>query len=503
MTRNQNTHLGKEGSPSRRLMMQCSESRKEAARLTPLLTLRTLVRLATWNIRTMYGTGKTIQVAREMINYKIGVLGLSEIRCLQSGQLRLLSREQLPYSGHIEDGAPHTEGVALMLAPEAHVAFIGWEPVNSRIITAKFTTKKKDIRLNIIQCYAPTNDAEEEKKNDFCQQLQAVLDRRGAKDITILMGDFNAKIGMDSMGYEGIMGTHGLGQMNENGERFADLCALNQLVIGGSIFPHKRIHKATWISPNHVTENQIDHICISRKFRRSWQDARVMRGADVSSDHHLLMTTVRLRIKRFTNAHSTWAKYNVGLLRNKDTQAAFQISLSNRFQPLQELIEDDETDIETQWGHCEKLWHDTCEEVLGKKKTQHKEWISADTIHKLETGRERKTVLNNSRTRAAKAKAQEEYTTVDREVKRSIKDKSDYIDDLARQAETAAGQGNLRDLYLVTKKLKGKFQQTDKPVMDKNGNPLTTKEQLKWWAEHFREPYFFHTYLVHRHHWLT
>lgn len=46
------------------------------------------------------------------------------------------------------------------------------------------------------------------------------------------------------------MGTHGLGQMYEDGERFADLCAWNQLVIGGSISPHKRIHKATWKSQN-------------------------------------------------------------------------------------------------------------------------------------------------------------------------------------------------------------------------------------------------------------
>ena len=116
-----------------------------------------------------------------------------------------------------------------------------------------------------------------------------MLDRRGAKDISILMGDFNAKIRMDNPGYKDIMGTYGLGQMNENGEHFADLCALNQLVIGGSIFPHKRIHKATWISPNHVTE--------SYKFRRSWRDVRVMRSADVSPDHHLLMTTVRLGLK--------------------------------------------------------------------------------------------------------------------------------------------------------------------------------------------------------------
>ena len=73
------------------------------------------------------------------------------------------------------------------------------------------------------------------------------------------------------------------------------------------------------------------------------------------------------------SAGQTKTKYDVGLLRNKDTQATFQISLSNRFQPLQELVESDESDIETQWEHCKKLWHDTCEEVLGKKKTQHKE----------------------------------------------------------------------------------------------------------------------------------
>nr|KAG5707903.1 hypothetical protein BaRGS_031634 [Batillaria attramentaria] len=150
-----------------------------------------------------------------MKNYKIGVLGLSETRWLQTGQLRFSSGEQLLYSGHTEDGAPHTE---------AQRALIGWEPVNSRIITAKFITKKKDIKLNIIQCYAPTNDAEEEKKDDFYQQLQTVIDRGGTKDMTILMGDFNAKIGSDNTGYEDTMGTHGLGQMNENGERFANFC---------------------------------------------------------------------------------------------------------------------------------------------------------------------------------------------------------------------------------------------------------------------------------------
>ena len=61
---------------------------------------------------------------------------------------------------------------------------------------------------------------------------------------------------------------------------------------------------------------------------------RVLRGADVSSDHHLVVA-VRLRLKKYTDAYyNTRTRYNVGLLRNRDTQTAFQISLSNRFQLL-------------------------------------------------------------------------------------------------------------------------------------------------------------------------
>ena len=44
------------------------------------------------------------------------------------------------------------------------------------------------------------------------------------------MGDLNAKIGADNTGYEQVMGKHGLGRMNENGEQFADFCAQNNLV---------------------------------------------------------------------------------------------------------------------------------------------------------------------------------------------------------------------------------------------------------------------------------
>lgn len=66
------------------------------------------------------------------------------------------------------------------------------------------------------------------------------------------------------------------------------------------------------------------------------------------------------------------------------------------------------------------------------------------------------------------------------------KNKRDFIEDLARKAEDAAGQGNLKDLYQLTKRLAGKFQQTDKPFRDEYGNVhLISEDQLRRQAEHF------------------
>ncbi|VDP28254.1 unnamed protein product [Schistosoma margrebowiei] len=123
--------------------------------------------------------------------------------------------------------------------------------------------------MNIIQCYAHNNDYNKDPKDQFYNRLQSIIEKCPTKDLTILMGNFNAKVGTDNIGYEDIMGRQGLGERNENGERFANLCAFNKLVISGTIFSHKRIHKSTWISPSHTTQNQIDHICINKKFSRT------------------------------------------------------------------------------------------------------------------------------------------------------------------------------------------------------------------------------------------
>ncbi|XP_059158094.1 craniofacial development protein 2-like [Physella acuta] len=335
--------------------MPTSESLTEASLLTNLLTPKTKTRLGTWNIRTLYESSRSAQVAKEMRRYKLKVLGLSETRWNGSGQTRLVSGETVIYSGHEDEDHEHTQGVAIMMSREATDALIAWEPVSPRLIAARFNAKGR--KTTLIQCYAPTNAATDEEKEDFYSALQAQIDKSPKRDIKIVMGDMNAKVGTENKERGLTVGKNGIGIINENGELFADFCAFNNLIIGGTIFAHKDIHKTTWTSPDGKTKNQIDHITVSRKWRRSLMDVRAKRGADAASDHQLVVAILKLKLKSYRDrADKPHFKFNTTYLRFPKIKEDFNCAVKkivNRMvrksakedkrQFIQEMIEEAET----------------------------------------------------------------------------------------------------------------------------------------------------------------
>ena len=221
-----------------------------------------------------------------MHRYNLKMLGLFETRWNGTGRTRLTSGDTIIYSGH-EEGHPHVHGVALLLTPEAAQALLSWGPVSPRLLMARFNSKGR--KVAVIQCYAPTNAAETVEKEAFYEQLQALMDKLSRKELKISMGDLNAKLGADKTNRELVMGKDGVGVQNENGELLTEFCTFNDLVFRGTVFQHRQIHKTTWTSPDGRTVNQIDHVTIGRKWRRSLLDVRVKRGADAASDHHLVV----------------------------------------------------------------------------------------------------------------------------------------------------------------------------------------------------------------------
>lgn len=203
------------------------------------------------------------------------------------------------------------------------------------------------------------------------------------------------------------------------------------------------------------------------------------RGSDVTSDHHLLTLRIKLKLKKSRTETTRRQRYNVGLLRETGVREESKLVLSNRFQALQDLVDEEEaTTTEQHWKAVREMLNSTCKDTVGFRKHHHKDWLSAQTLKKIDVRKQKKAVVNNSRTRAAKARAQEEYSEANREVKRSIRaDKRAYIDSLAADAEKAAGSSNMKQLYDITRRLLGKYGHTDRPVKDKEGKRQSRPNQ--------------------------
>jgi len=129
-----------------------------------------------------------------------------------------------------------------------------------------------------INVHAQTNEKMEEIK-EFYNLLEQNINQIARSDIKIILGDFNAKVGKESI--------------------------YKPTIVRSTMFLHKHIHKETWSSADDRTVNQIDHVLISNRFRSAITDIRALRGPDIGSDYNLLKINfkVKLRVK-------TGNKYN-------------------------------------------------------------------------------------------------------------------------------------------------------------------------------------------------
>ncbi len=83
-------------------------------------------------------------------------------------------------------------------------------------------------------------------------------------------------------------------------------------------------------------KNQIDHLLVTRQHRTSVQHTRVMRGADIASDHQLVHTTLKLKLKRKQQQNKARRKFDTIKLKQPNIRSKFTIELRNRFDVLSE-----------------------------------------------------------------------------------------------------------------------------------------------------------------------
>ena len=85
---------------------------------------------------------------------------------------------------------------------------------------------------------------------------------------------------------------------NEAEQRLIEFCQESALVIANTLFQQHKRRLYTWTSPDGQHWNQIDYILCSQRWRSSTQSTKTRPGADCGSDHELLITKFRLKLKK-------------------------------------------------------------------------------------------------------------------------------------------------------------------------------------------------------------
>lgn len=294
--------------------------------------MRSSTVIGTWNVRTLHGCGKVEELENEMERYRWDILGISEVRWTGIGEVTTDKGHKIWFSG---DDSRHQHGVGFIIRKEISNSVISCSPISSRLIVIRL--EAQPMNISIIQVYAPTSSYTDEEIEEFYDQLQNLVNDIPKKDILITMGDWNAKVGQDAyQDWSGTVGRFGLGETNDRGLRLLEFASTHRLTLANTLHPHKASRTHTWHSPNGQVHNQIDYILVQQKFKSSINKAktRTFPGADIGSDHDMVLMTFKLKLSTKRKAKSTRIKFDLEKLKDPLIKETFQAQIGGKFAAL-------------------------------------------------------------------------------------------------------------------------------------------------------------------------
>ena len=133
---------------------------------------------------------------------------------------------------------------------------------------------------------------------------------------------------------------------NEAGQRLIEFCQENALVIANTLFQQHKRRLYTWTSPDGQHQNQIDYILCSQRWRSTIQSTKTRPGAHCGSDHELLITKFRFKLRKVGKTARPF-RYDLNQI-----PYDYTVEMTNRFKGL-DLID----------RVPDELWNEVCDTV--------------------------------------------------------------------------------------------------------------------------------------------
>ena len=219
-----------------------------------------------------------------------------------------------------------------------------------------------------------TSQAEDEETEKVYEDPERVIQYVKGDENLIITGDWNAVVGEGIE--ERVVGEYGLGNRNERGERLIEFCNKFQMVIANTLFKHHKRRRYTWKRPGDKGRFQLDYIMVRQRFRNQILDCRAYPGADIDSDHNLVMMKSRLKFKKIVRKNQWARKWDTELLRNEETRLKFAKDVDT-------VIGNTRVggSVEEEWTSLKTAIIDVGQTTIGARKvTAKKPWVTEEIL---------------------------------------------------------------------------------------------------------------------------
>ncbi|XP_045101450.1 uncharacterized protein LOC123498409 [Portunus trituberculatus] len=446
-----------------------------------------------WNIRTLQDVANTSRperrtalVCKELARFNVDVAALSKTRLPEEGNIREAGTGYTIFWRGKAPEEPRTHGVGFAIRSQlVQQHNLAPKAINERLMTVRIPITR-DSQLTLISVYAPTLTSTDEDKAAFYTQLDRTIQAVPANDKLVVLGDFNARVGKDHRLWEGILGRHGIGNCNANGQLLLGLCAEHQLVVTNTIFQLPKRQKTTWRHPRSKHWHILDYVLTKARDRGDVRITRSMLGADDCwTDHRLLISRLSLttlRPPRRTPDSVPHRRFDCSKLRNPQLAQNFREACERHLaDPVGQAT------VEHHWTTLRDAMTRAAEETLGYTTKKGQDWFDENdaTISLLiEAKRQARLTLENQNTAANKRA----HKVAVADCQRGIREAQNiWWQRKAAEIQSFADQRDLRSFYAATKEIFGPTRSSVGGLKDVDGATTITDSAdiLDRWRSHF------------------
>ena len=447
--------------------------------------------LGAWNVRTLLdrqgslrAERRTALIARELARYRIDIAALSETRLAGEGSLtELKGGYTFFWKGKEENEARiHGVGFAIKTTLMRQIPDLP-TCINERLMKLRFPLNPHR-HVTIICAYAPTLASSDEIKEAFYSDLDHLLKTTPRSDKLFLLGDFNARVGSDFKNWNGVLGHHGIGSMNSNGQRLLSLCAENDLTVTNTIFRQANKYKTTWMHPRTKLWHMIDFVICRKQAVNDVKITKVMRGAECWTDHRLVRSVLSMHITPMHRKKRKVVRPSFNLTKLKKNSQQFADDLDDRLKNHGPIT----GSTTSKWDQFKTLLKESAMSIIGPRNRSHQDWFDEndELIRKLLKNKQN--AYQEWQRDSSSTVKRDRFKLLQRQMQAALRRMQDeWWENKAEEVQKYADNNNSKMLFRAIKEVYGPTKPCTAPLMSSDGITLLKDKRSinERWREHF------------------